>query len=312
MMANQGNQYMFVVNHQIAGIVFRTEADAQIPGLSLSSRLRRFMVGNVRPDVYIRYRSIAADSLILPALSAREIILLNRCVCYAYEGFDSPLLRSSVVRERLRDCLNHPRQVGIELRHSSIAIFDFARRELDLFYAPELKENLADCRVECSAFSHFLPVFSAVMVHSAGLILNDAAALFLATDEGGKTTVMELAARGTALCDDLNILRREGDTFIVYGTPWGRIIGDPQHRAKIGGFFLLEQARHFELIPLKPAEALEYLWNENLSHRLFLPRDLRIRAFEVIYDACHQAPAYRMRFPKDHIEWDAIDAAMVK
>jgi len=303
---------MFVVDHQIAGITFRTESDAQIPGLLLSSRLRQFIVNNASPNVYHRYRSIAPDSLTLPVLSAKEIVLLNRCVCYTYEGFDSPLLRSPVVRERLRDCLNHPRQVGIELRHSSIAIFDFARRELDLFYAPELERNLVDCRVGYSSFAHFLPAFSAVMVHSAGLTLDDAAALFLATDEGGKTTVVEHAVPGTVLSDDQNVIRKEGNVFIAYATPWGRIIGGPCQRARVGGFFLLEQARHFELIPLKPAEVLEYLWNENLSHRFFLPRHLRIWAFEILYDACHQAPAYRMRFPKDYIDWDAIDAAMAR
>lgn len=302
---------MFVVNHQIAGITFRTEADAQIPGLSLSSRLQRFLVNNTKPDVYHRYHDIAPDSLTLPALSAKEIVLLCRCMCYTYEGFDSPLLRSPLVRERLRDCLTHPRQVGIELRRSSVAIFDFARREFDLFYASALKDLFADCRVEYSAFSHFLPTFSAVMVHSAGLILSNVAALFLAPDAGGKTTMVELAP-GAVLCDDQNVLRQEDDVFVAYGTPWGRIIGDPQQRARIGGFFLLEQAQRFELLPIKPTEILEYLWNENLSHRLFLPRDLRIRVFEILYDACHQAPTYRMRFPKDCIDWDAIDVVMGK
>jgi hypothetical protein len=43
----------------------------------------------------------------------------------------------------------------------------------------------------------------------------------------------------------------------------------------------------------------------------FLPKHLKRRAFEVLCDVCYQAPAYWMSFPKDYVDWEAIDAAMV-
>jgi len=197
------------------------------------------------------------------------------------------------------------------LRSSSVTIFDFAQRELDAFYTPDLGEFLAKGRVGPSIFASFLPAFSAAMMHSSGLILNDAAALFLAPDGGGKTTVVRHSTAGTTiLCDDQNILKKGGDAVIVYSTPWGLYTNGPK-QARLGGLFLLEQAEHFKLIPLKPVDALEYLWYEHQG-RLFLPRSLRTRAFEILYDICYQAPVYRMRFPKDYVDWDVIDAAMAR
>ena len=96
---------------------------------------------------------------------------------------------------------------------------------------------------------------------------------------------------------------------MAHGTPWGKITGGPQS-AKVGGLFLLEKAPRFELHPLKPVDAVEYFWKEHLFYRAFLPKNLRLNAFEVINIACHQAPVYLMRFPEDFVDWDAIDAVM--
>jgi hypothetical protein len=57
-------------------------------------------------------------------------------------------------------------------------------------------------------------------------------------------------------------------------------------------------------------DALEYLWREHQSYYFFLPGPLRRQAFGFLYDVCHQIPVYRMRFQKDYIDWDAVDAAM--
>lgn len=301
---------MFVLTHQIAGITFRTESDIRFPFL-LANRFEQFRVRDTKPDVHHWIRSVDPDSLKLSPLSENEVESLSRCVRHPRESLESPLLRSPVVRTRLRSCLNQSEQIGFELHHSSVLIFDFARLKLEFFYASDLSEVLADCRVGASLFASFMAAFSAAMVHSSGLILSGAAALFLAPDEGGKTTVLEHSPPGTTiLCDDQNILKKEGDAVIAYSTPWG-LYTNGSKQVKLGGLFLLEQAEHFELIPLKPVDVLEYLWNEHPG-RLFLPKILRIRAFEILFDACNQAPAYRMRFPKDYVDWDAIDAAMAE
>jgi len=39
-------------------------------------------------------------------------------------------------------------------------------------------------------------------------------------------------------------------------------------------------------------------------------KTLRVIAFELITDACKQAKLFRVQFPKDHMDWKAIDKAL--
>jgi hypothetical protein len=304
---------MITLTHRIAGITFRTETDVEALFVQNDS-YDQFLVGGLKPDVYHRICVIDRETLTLPALSKKEKERISRCVCLPDDDLDVPPLRSPVVRDRLSSCLSRPEQMGLELYIFSVIIRDHVDRKIDFFYTSDCSEVLDDPGLEHifrRMFASFLPAFSAVMVHSSGLVRHGRTALFLAPDEGGKTTVVELSTDGTILCDDQIVLRREDDTLMAHGTPWGHINGGPQ-AAKVGAFFLLEKAVQFELIPLKAIDAVEYFWEEHLFYRAFLPKKLRLKAFEVITAACHQAPVYRMRFPEDYVDWDAIDAAMVK
>jgi hypothetical protein len=205
--------------------------------------------------------------------------------------------------------LNWPDQVALELRPSSLTVFDFASRELEVFFTPDMYWFADDPRAGPITFAVFLGAFTATMVHGAGLIRNGVTALFLAPDGGGKTTAVGLSTAGTILCDDQIVIRKESNSLMAYGTPWGLTTNSSQ-TARVGGIFLLEKAEQFELIPLEPERALEYSWNEHLAYRVPLPKRLRSQAFDILYDICYQAPCYRMRFPKDYVDWDAIDAAM--
>jgi len=302
---------MITLTHQIAGITFQTETDIEAIAVQ-NDFFDQFLVDGLRPDVSHRICGFDRETMILPALSKKEKKRISRCVCLPKDDLNVPPLRSPLVRGRLNSCLRRPEQVGLELNVFSAIIRDHIDRKIDFFYISDCGEAIKDPRLEPifrRMFTSFLPAFSAVMVHSSGLIRHSRAAVFLAPDEGGKTTVMEHSTYGTNLCDDQIILRREDGTVMAHGTPWGRITGGPQ-RAKVGGLFLLEKAAQFELIPLKAIDAVEYFWKEHLNYRAFLPKNLRLNAFEVINDVCHQAPVYRMRFPKNYVDWDAIDAAM--
>ena len=133
-------------------------------------------------------------------------------------------------------------------------------------------------------FAPFLPVFSAAKIHSSAIVMNSSAALFLAQDEGGKTTVAKNSNGGTVLCDDQVILRRENGIIVAYGSPWG-LITTPFESARVGAFFLLEQAEQFELIPIDPVAVMEYMWKEDRGYRMYLPKQLSTRLFEILFDA---------------------------
>jgi hypothetical protein len=59
-----------------------------------------------------------------------------------------------------------------------------------------------------------------------------------------------------------------------------------------------------------PAAAVDFLWNEQKRQYVYFPGPLRIKAFDVTHTVARSVPAYRMRFPKSDVDWEAIDAAM--
>jgi hypothetical protein len=198
-------------------------------------------------------------------------------------------------------------------------ICNYSRCELDFFfidelggYNPKLKKYTPEHQVVTKLrqlLSHFFPFFSAVQIHSSGVIRNGKAALFLGPSSSGKTTVVNLSKGDPVLSDDQVVLRKEDKEIIAHSSPMGTITSGPC-QARLGGLFLIEKADHFELSPLNPKIILPQLWTAQSNYSNMTPKDLRAEAFKTLYDACIQAGIYRMRFSKDYVDWDAIDRAM--
>ena len=304
---------MIVLTHQIAGITFRTESDLFIPHLQGDS-FERFKVTERAPDVYSRIRRLTLDTQHTADPDAEERTLFSSFIGFERRWFDNPILWSYPVRSRLHECLDRRDRVSFRITGRGVIIHDFVKNELDIFYASGL-EDFFDSPSVVAGFRNmiagFMPNFDAVMIHGAGVLGNGSAALFLAPDEGGKTSVVRCSNSSHVLNDDQLILRRGGGMIFSHGTPFG-LITDGPWAARIGGTFLLEKGERFDLSPIKPRDAFLHLWNENRHHRFFLPKHMKTNTFEILIDACHQAPAYRMSFPKDCVDWDAIDAAMEK
>jgi hypothetical protein len=221
-----------------------------------------------------------------------------------------------VVRATLQDGLDRGDRLRAYHYLDGIMVWNQTQDIIDFYYPegggrfPVL--DTAEERVSSNlrqVFATFLPQFSALVVHCAGLIRHGRAALFLAPDGGGKTTVLNLAPDGHLLNDDQVVVRQEGDGFIAHGTPFGSMTDGPV-QARLGGLFVLEKAPRFELVLLQPANLVKDYWEEHLNYTFFLPRGLKLRAFDLAYEMCRQVPVYRMRFPKDYVDWDAIDAAL--
>jgi hypothetical protein len=200
------------------------------------------------------------------------------------------------------------------------AIFrNFSQRTLDYFYTGglwgydhERRVSNADFRVAANlrqVYSAFMPCFSALLIHACGIVRNGKAVLFLAPSGGGKTTVIGLSLGDPVLSDDQIVLRQQDGIVSAHGTPLGSVIGGP-HAAPLGGLILLEKSDHFELQRVRPAELLQYSWAAQPAYTFFLPQDLRRATFHILYDACHQAPVYRMHFLRDSVDWQAIDAVV--
>jgi hypothetical protein len=202
-----------------------------------------------------------------------------------------------------------------------VLIRDFQRKQLNIFYTDSFEGPLQDRHVLipeyyiaanlAHIFSSYLPCFSSFLFHSAGIIRGDKAALFLAPDAGGKTTVVANANGVTILNDDQIIVQKKKGMFIAHSTPFGGITSG-LYQAKVGALFLLEKAADFRIETIAPSTLVQFLWAEHHNYTFFLPKGIKKRAFEMLSHICRQIPAYRMYFTKDGIDWDLVDAAIEK
>jgi hypothetical protein len=264
------------------------------------------------PKRYFRIYHVTPDPRRAPPLPARERAEFARYVQFSGpDVLDHPLLRAPIVRTRLHVALNESKKVLAMDRAGGLMIWTVDEDVMDFYYFLDLADPREErvVRNYQHMFTAFLLDYLALPVHSAGLILDGRAALFLAPDEGGKTTVLQLAKDGYLLSDDQVIVKREGEGIIAHATPFGKLTSGPG-QAPLGGLFVLEKACRFDLAPLKPAELVKILWDEHLSYTSILPRPLKLRAFNLLYDMCHRVPVYRLSFPRDHMDWEAIDIAM--
>jgi hypothetical protein len=302
---------MLKINHQIAGINFLTDSDVQLPHL-LQPFYAKFLFENAQPDICFRIRAINPDFLPISPLDAITRRLLLETIGFPGFWLDRPILRSPEVWQKVEACLERPELAHISLRWNRAIIRNYAYNDVDFFYPPEQKVNFASQLIIAShrnMLAAFMPNFSAVMLHGAGIIRNDVAALFFAPDEGGKSSMIRLSAGNPVLNDDQIILRKQNGVVMAHGTPFGPITNGPL-QSTLGSIFLLEKSSHFALTPLPLSAAVEFIWNEHAHMWIVMPRSLRIKAFELIADACHQARIYRLQFPKGYIDWNAVDDAI--
>ena len=101
------------------------------------------------------------------------------------------------------------------------------------------------------------------MLHSAGLVKNGKAYLFLGKSGAGKSTLSKLAAAaGTeVISDEINLLRFEKGCFRAYGSPfWGEMrAAGRQGNWPLGGVYLLKKAEINRVGEVSPGEALKLL-----------------------------------------------------
>lgn len=202
-----------------------------------------------------------------------------------------------------------PRELYIETFANNMAIFDFQQRALTIFYSRAYKKQLLKSRLMGGLFAPFLPIYAAVLTHGAGVVRGLRAAVFLAPDEGGKTTACLQAPPGSILSDDQIVMRKHGGHYFAYGTPWG-VHTNSSGGHRLGAFFYLKKSDHFALAPIKRPQLMEYLWNENYGNYVPLPNRLRRDTFNLLWEICQAVPAYEMQFTKNNVDWQAIDQAL--
>jgi hypothetical protein len=245
------------------------------------------------------------------SVSSNEVKKLVENNPYKISGnINSSQLRNSKIFNFLDQTKKHAAYQTIDIKEFSISIFDFRNNVIKTYCLPELKDILMKSRIGHFFLSIFLHKFNSVLIHSSAVVINNKAFIFVAHDEGGKTTIAELFNNTEAIIsDDQNLLKWENDQYFCYSTPWG-MYQDPLKRVKVAGFFMLTKGGEFSISEYSSNIFFAYMCQEHYTNHSYLPTKELKTYFKILSDICSRYPVYKLQFRKDYVDWDAIAAVM--
>ncbi|MCX6556584.1 MAG: hypothetical protein NTW95_04005 [Candidatus Aminicenantes bacterium] len=289
----------------IGGLNIVIRSPQNLPFLN-DDRFDPFRGDTTAADICWDYQIILPADLILPPLDPESDTLLAQA-CRI--GRESPLLAATQVKASLEQAREHADQLVVEMHQEAVTILDFSTHRADMFFNPDFGNQLRQHCIGPAMLALFMPHFSAMLLHASAVVRKGKTAVFLAPDEGGKTTAARNSPEGTILCDDQVLVRQTHGGFQASGTPWG-LYCNSKLQAPLSGLFLLEKSGHFALNPLPPKELSRYLWEEHKNQLAILPPPLQAKAREITVAISNSVPSWKLSFSKDTIDWEAIDNAM--
>ena len=155
-----------------------------------------------------------------------------------------------------------------------------------------------------------LPRFNASLLHSAGVVRDNKALLFLGPGTAGKTTVTNLS-EDFILSDDQVLVQEANNKFYVASTPFGKKTDGPA-KTKIGGLFFLKKGERFSIKKIKSIDALLRVWYDHIAiFRNFSPL-AKGKIFSLLYELFKKLPSYEMEFTKRFIDWNEIGGVLME
>ena len=242
-------------------------------------------------------------------LSEEEKRALLKTVYFPFRWLSSQIFGYSPFRKAALKCIDNPGMFHIALNWNRAIVRNYAENIYSLFYPIEKRDELNSllfiARLR-SLVGNVFPNFDSVMIHGASLLFGDKAAVFLAKDEGGKSTLIKMSEDKKILSDDHIVLKKRNDKITVHATPFGELTDGPLS-GRLAGLFLLEKSENFSIEKIDPEEVLQFIWNDQFVKWYQYPKPLRVKIFEIINYTSRSIPLYRLKFPRNSIEWDEIE-----
>jgi hypothetical protein len=303
---------MITANHyRIGDVKIKISSDIVLPVIK-SAIYEKFLVPSRDADAHCSFLELSRESFVLKALRAKEKKALLRTLVFPERWLANPAFLSPAVREAIRNCPLEPELFHLSLSWNRLIIRNFAANEFHYFYYPENKADMMDplflARFR-NSISASLVNFSCFLLHGAGAMTKNGAALFLAPDEGGKTTLIKKFNANEVLGDDQVVLRFMENNFYLYSTPFGTMTCGPA-KSKLAGIFMIKKSKRFKIRPANANDILRFIWKESFFKTVVLPKTLRTRIFELLYQFCRRIPSYYIHAPIDSLDFAAIDETM--
>jgi hypothetical protein len=145
------------------------------------------------------------------------------------------------------------------------------------------------------------------LLHSASAIRNKKAFLFAGVSGAGKTTISRLAPPDTTLLtDEISYVRRQGDGYIAFGTPFtGELAKLGENvSAPIAALYLLAKGPENRIDSVPAGEAARSL----LANILFFAEDEQLvqATFHSAFEFVSRVPVVRLTFVPNSQVWELI------
>jgi hypothetical protein len=188
-----------------------------------------------------------------------------------------------------------------------IARFDREIRNVTLFCSSDLvsgegsAQNPLHYPLDQILFMYCLSMRNGAIVHSAGVVFEGRGYIFPGRSGAGKSTISRKLIEktgGLGLSDDRIIVRKKGDSFAIFGTPWPGEAGIAANKsAPLSQIFFLAQSDENRVERITGAEAF----------RRFMPvlsipwydKEAVNAIFSFVEDLISKVPSYLLSFTPD-------------
>ena len=149
--------------------------------------------------------------------------------------------------------------------------------------------------------------YGGLLLHSAGVLRDGHGYIFPGRSGTGKSTIASLATpTETVLSDEMVVVRKGGDGYLVYGTPFYGTSSSAEHNiaAPLQAAFLPVKDQAVYLKQARQAQALSKL----LASVLFFGQEpaLNRRLMDIGADIVALVPFYELHFRRDGSFWECI------
>jgi hypothetical protein len=146
-----------------------------------------------------------------------------------------------------------------------------------------------------------------LLLHSAGVLRNGRGYIFPGQSGTGKSTIASLATpTETVLSDEMVVVKKGGDGYLVYSTPFYGTNSSTEHNiaAPLQAAFLPVKDQAVYLKQAKQAQALSKL----LAGVLFFSQEpaLNRRLMDIGANIVAHVPFYELHFRRDGSFWECI------